>query len=34
MTLGGHDVFMFYYPWYGTPDLDGSWAGWQILPTL
>ena len=33
VTLGGHDVFMFYYPWYGTPDLDGSWAGWQILPT-
>ena len=32
VQLGGHDVFMFYYPWYGTPDLDGSWAGWQIQP--
>jgi hypothetical protein len=33
VALGGHDVFMFYYPWYRTPDRDGSWAGWQILPS-
>ena len=32
VQLGGHEVFIFYYPWYGTPDLDGSWAGWQIQP--
>lgn len=32
VQLGGHEVFMFYYPWYRTPDLDGSWAGWQIQP--
>ena len=33
VDLGGHDVFMFYYPWFGTPALDGAWAGWQILPS-
>ncbi len=32
VQLAGHEVFMFYYPWYHTPDLDGSWAGWQIQP--
>ena len=23
------DVAIFYYPWYGTPQLDGGWLHWQ-----
>ncbi|HEX2851466.1 MAG TPA: hypothetical protein VHN98_12970 [Acidimicrobiales bacterium] len=24
------ETAIFYYPWYGTPDVDGSWVHWDI----